>query len=194
MTKINHVYGLTGGIASGKSTVRKIFETLGVLTLDADVVARQLRTNDQDVRAQILHHFQTLEPSQLSQRIFQNVNDKKTLESILHPKIQEYAQNYFNQNLPLSRFSYGIYEASLLVETQSTQSFAGMIVVDCSEELQIKRLMSQRHLTESAARQLLSQQTTREQRLKYADKIITNNGDLQDLEQQTFRLHQALSK
>ncbi len=135
--------GLTGGIGSGKSFVAKSLESLGFVWIDADQIAKQARNLPQ-VQNQIQSLFQTLEVSQIREKIQNNPELKTELEKILHPKIQTLSQIRFQEIKANSATDPSIagliYEASLLIEAGRTQDFDCIISVNADLQTRIKRI------------------------------------------------------
>jgi len=184
--------GLTGGIGSGKSTVSQMLATLGVPVIDCDEIARTLLNSGPTFTA-VIDHFgssfltdkQHLNRNLLKTRIFQNPNDKAWLEQLLHPLIKAEIE------IQLCRYHspYCLIEIPLLVEAQ-LQSWVDKIWVISSEpHRQITRIKKRDHLNKKIIDQILSSQASNEQRLKFADEILENNGDLPELHQAVIRLH-----
>ncbi|HCE34897.1 MAG TPA: dephospho-CoA kinase, partial [Gammaproteobacteria bacterium] len=143
---------LTGGIACGKSSVSQIFKKLGVPIIDLDVIARTVvETNTQGL-VELVAHFgngilnddQTLNRQALRQQLFKNSENQQVIEEILHPKILEKMQT----DIEKLNTQLVIVEVPLLVEQNLSHLFDRAIVVDCSEENQLKRLLKREKLDE----------------------------------------------
>ncbi|HAE04430.1 MAG TPA: dephospho-CoA kinase, partial [Gammaproteobacteria bacterium] len=141
---------LTGGIACGKSSVSQIFKKLGVPIIDLDVIARTVvETNTQGL-VELVAHFgngilnddQTLNRQALRQQLFKNSENQQVIEEILHPKILEKMQT----DIEKLNTQLVIVEVPLLVEQNLSPLFDRAIVVDCSEENQLKRLLKREKL------------------------------------------------
>lgn len=189
------VYGLTGGIASGKSVVARVLRELGIEVLDADAIARELRAPGGEASDLILSEFGTLDGSALRARIANRPEDKKRLESILHPRIVSESQRRFseieNRSIPHS-VPYVVYEAALLVETGRAKDFAGLILVESDVELQLSRLVSRDGMDPKVARQFLGVQAPIEPKRAAASHHLLNNGTLDELREKVKALHAAL--
>ncbi len=173
------VWGLTGGIAAGKSTVGQYFIQLGIPVIDADQITRDLLQKDSPAYSDLIHRFGTLERNQLREIVFSDLTAKKDLEQILHPLIQMESRKRI-QTLAL-KHPIIIYEAALLVETGRYQDLAGLIVVEASEEIRIQRLLSRKTATPELARKMINSQISDLEREKHADLILENSGTLEDL-------------
>ena len=153
---------LTGGIACGKSSVSQIFKKLGVPIIDLDVIARTVvETNTQGL-VELVAHFgngilnddQTLNRQALRQQLFKNSENQQVIEEILHPKILEKMQT----DIEKLNTQLVIVEVPLLVEQNLSHLFDRAIVVDCSEENQLKRLLKREKLDENLAKTMIAVQ------------------------------------
>ena len=177
--------GLTGGIASGKSTVAGLFADRGVTVLDTDRIAREVVEPGQPALAalvqalgsDILGRDGRLDRARLRRRIFADAATRRTVEGILHPAI---LQELGRQSLAAPG-SYQILVIPLLVEGGRMGLVDRVLVVDCPEELQIERLMSRDGETREGALAMLAAQVSRQVRLAAADDVIVNDGRAADL-------------
>ncbi|HCJ13106.1 MAG TPA: dephospho-CoA kinase [Gammaproteobacteria bacterium] len=191
---------LTGGIACGKSSVSQIFKKLGVPIIDLDVIARTVvETNTQGL-VELVAHFgngilnddQTLNRQALRQQLFKNSENQQVIEEILHPKILEKMQT----DIEKLNTQLVIVEVPLLVEQNLSPLFDRAIVVDCSEENQLKRLLKREKLDEKLAKTMIATQASREQRLALSEKlptdILENNSEIFEMEQKVQDLAKKL--
>jgi len=185
--------GLTGGIASGKSTVCQLFSTLGIEIIDADLIARQLvepsqpclETITQTFGKKILLDTGELNRIQLRQLIFSNPDAKQQLEAILHPKIrQQLIEQSDNSSSP-----YCILSVPLLIEAKMTSLVERILVIDTSPDEQLKRLCLRDNISHSQAMNILAAQSSSQQRNAMADDIITNNNSPTELNAEVINLH-----
>ena len=188
--------GLTGGIGCGKSTVAMLFEQLGVTVIDTDAIARTLTQPDGLAMPRILSTFGSdfltpegaLNRAKLRQLIFADAVAKTNLEAILHPLILEVSNE---QIRACTDTPYVILMAPLLLEVTSFLLLVQrVLLVDCSEDLQVSRVQARSQLDESEIRTIIAQQISRAERLAQADDIIQNNGTRENLNDQVFALHQ----
>lgn len=185
--------GLTGGIASGKSTVAKLFEALGVPLIDTDVLAREIVAPGQPVLQQIAQRFGagvlaadgSLDRAALRARVFADPAERKALEALTHPAIRALVE----QRAAVAGGEYQIHVIPLLVETDGRSRVDRVLVVDCSEELQIRRLQARDGATLEQARAMLAAQASRAARLAAADDVIVNEGALAPLRDAVAALH-----
>ena len=185
--------GLTGGIASGKTSVSDMFAALGVSVVDTDVIARQIVAPGQSALAEIsaafgadvLDNEGNLDRSALRKLVFADEASRQQLQAITHPRIRK---ETFAQ-VEKATTAYVLIVVPLLVESDFKQFVDRILVVDCPEAVQIERLMQRDGGDEQSAKQILAAQASRQTRLAAANDIISNTGDLALLEQQVQRLH-----
>ena len=199
MTKCKKI-GLTGGIASGKTTVSDCFKKLGTQVIDADVISHEVTEPSGSAFDEILSEFgsEILDEKGLINRkkmraiIFNDPSQKKILENIIHPKVRDEMFQRINK----SDDHYLIVSVPLLVETGMHQIMDRNLLVDCSEDTQIERLMHRDKITLNEARAILKNQASRSDRKKIADDLIVNenNVTLIELENEVLELHKYYSK
>jgi len=185
--------GLTGGIASGKSTVAKLFAALGVSIVDTDLLSREVVAPGSPLLAEIGRHFGpqalqndgSLDRAALRARVFANPAERQWLEQLTHPAIRDLT----DARCESATGAYVLVAIPLLVETAGEQRFDRVLVVDCEPELQLARLQARDGTTREQATRMLAAQATREQRLAVADDVILNNGDIASLRDQVEKLH-----
>ena len=186
--------GLTGGIASGKSTVMAIFSELGIDTADADLLVRNLLDTDENLLQRIRErfgpeYFKTdgqLDRQALRARIFSNTDDREFLESLIHPRIREaliQARSEFQS-------PYGVFVVPLLIEAKMTDLVDRVAVVDIPAEEQLERIMERDKISRAMALQAIASQIPREQRLDFADDVIDNTTSLDTLRSSVLQLHE----
>ncbi len=187
--------GLTGGIASGKSSVAAQFAALGVPIIDTDRIARELVIPGQPALQSIVEHFGAqalhadgqLNRAWLRQRIFSDPEARAALNAIMHPRIRARVED----ELGKLKQPYAIVAIPLLVESQSYDDLVQrVLVVDLDEAEQLHRLIARDKINANQAHAALSAQTTRAQRLARADDLIDNNGSPEELAAQINLLHE----
>jgi dephospho-CoA kinase len=178
------VWGLTGGIAAGKSTVAQIFAELGIPVIDADQISRDVMENHSEVRSAVQNKFGTTDRAKLRELVFQDSQLKKELENILHPAIQKESRKQILSLANQGKHSVVLYEAALLVETGRFQEFKGLIVVDAPREVRLSRLLTRVGIEKETAEKILNSQIDDEERKKHATHLISNSGDLASLKKQ----------
>jgi len=171
--------GITGGIGSGKSTVCKVFKTMGIPVFEADLVAKQLMNNDPELRKQLIHLFgssvyqsdQTIDRKYLAGIVFSNPSLLAKLNEVVHPAVRKTFDDWFlNQNAP-----YVIHEAAILFESGFYKIMDKTITVVTDELERIDRVIKRDHITVEMVRQRMKNQWNDEQRIKLADFVIGNN-------------------
>lgn len=185
--------GLTGGIASGKSTVSRIFGKLGVPVIDADEVSRQvvepgtagLAAVVQRFGPQVLDEHGRLQRATLRTMIFGDAVARRDLEAILHPRIR----GRMDELAAAAAGPYVILAIPLLVEGGPSERVDRVLVVDVDEATQLARVVARDGVPEAQARAILAAQASREQRLRAADDVISNAGSVAQLRQSVEQLH-----
>jgi len=184
---------LTGGIASGKTTVANLFAALGVPLIDTDVIAREIVEPGRPALATIVRAFGpgVLDPQgcldrrRMRERIFADPAAKQRLEAILHPAIRAEMERQ-------SRVAGGPYQVlviPLLAEGGRRDHVDRVLLVDVPEELQIQRLMMRDGVTHEQAQASLHAQGTRAERLAMADDVVRNTGRVDHLHDEVAKLH-----
>ena len=189
------VVAITGGIASGKSAVCALFESLGITVADADLAARAIVAPGQPALAEIAARFGplmlladgSLDRARLRERIFSDAAARRELEAITHPRIRaEVAARSARLGGP-----YQLIAVPLLAETGTADHYDRVLVVDCDPQLQLRRLMSRDQVDAAAAQRMIDAQASRQARLDIADDVITNDGDVGHLAAQVEALHKS---
>jgi len=187
--------GLTGGIASGKSTVANLFAALGITIVDTDLLAREVVAPGSPLLREVTAHFGkellssdgSLNRQALRERIFAAPAERKWLEALLHPAIRALT----DARCAAATGPYVMVAIPLLVETKGGERFDRVLVVDCEPELQLARLQARDGTTRAAAELMLAAQATRAERLAAADDVIKNDGDTAALRNQVEKLHRG---
>jgi dephospho-CoA kinase len=183
--------GLTGGIASGKSTVAMILKQLGAAVINADDLSREVVQPGKEAWKEIVEMFgsdilqpdKTLDRKKLRTMVFDDPEKRKKLEAIIHPKVRALAEKRIRELAATGR-SVVVYEVPLLFEGQLHHWLRPVILVACDVETQRQRLRNRDHLTNTEAQQHIDAQMSLEEKRKLADYVIENNGNLEELEQQ----------
>ena len=191
--------GLTGGIASGKSTVAAILRRLGAAIINADDLSREVVQPGQEAwqeiidtfGSQILQEDQTLDRKKLRRIVFDNREARQKLEAIIHPRVRSLAEQRVRE-LAAAGSSIIVYEVPLLFENQIHLWLRPVILVACDMATQKNRLQKRDHLTDTEARQHLEAQMSLADKRKLADYVIDNNGSLEELEQQVRAVLQKI--
>ena len=191
--------GLTGGIGSGKSTVTKLLENLGVVIIDADKISRASTASGGEAIEAIRVAFGdamiddtgALDRAKMRELVFQEADARQRLEAIVHPIIQTHMRIQAEQ----ATSAYVIYDIPLLIESveRYRPQFKRICVVDCDEETQISRVQSRSQLTVDEIRRIIASQASRADRLVHADDVIHNGVgvDLAELQRQVHQMHEC---
>lgn len=177
------VIGLTGGIASGKSTVASYFSAQGIPVLDADQMAREV-LKPEDVRdlfgPEFLENGQ-INRQKLGELIFADPKERAKLEALTHPLIAQKLEQEL-QKLEQAGHEWVIYEAALIFEKGIQNRFDATILVTAPESMQLERLLSRGHMNQEEALKRIRTQMPVVEKAKLATYLIDNSGDLQALE------------
>ena len=189
--------GLTGGIASGKSTVAAILTELGAVVIDADRIAREVVAKGTPGLARVVAAFgaEVLTPEGEMDRprvaaiVFADPVKRQVLEQIIHPLVRARGQE-LEREAPAD--AVVVHDIPLLAETGQAAGFDAVIVVDVPEEIQIERMMRDRGVSEADARARIAAQASREQRRAVATYIIENTGTREDLRRRVTEVFDEL--
>jgi dephospho-CoA kinase len=189
------VIGLTGGIASGKSTAARILAELGARIVDADAVARDIVAPGQPALAEIAKRFGgemiqrdgTLDRKRLGAVVFADADKRRVLNAITHPRIAVETQARLGQ-LREAGVAVAVYEAALLVENGVHRGLDGLIVVTCDEATQLRRLVVRDEFTEAQARARIAAQAPNADKLAAATWVVDTSGPLPDTKEQLARV------
>ncbi len=177
------VIGLTGGIASGKSTVAAILRDLGAPVVDADQLARDVVEPGMPALAEIVERFGAdmltpagrLDRKRLADAVFSDLSARRDLNAITHPRIAA-ASAAALAELGAAGEAVAVYEAALLVENRAHEHMDGLIVVAVPEEVQVARLRARDGIDEAAARARLAAQLPLGDKVAAADWVVDNSG------------------
>ena len=178
--------GLTGGVASGKSTVSRMLAELGAVVIDADLLAREVVGRGTDGLEEVVSAFgsQVLTPAgdldrpALGARVFADETRRRDLEAIIHPRVRARAAE-IEASAPEG--SLIVHDIPLLAETGQGAAFDAVVVVDVPSELQVERMVRERGWTQAEATSRIAAQASREERRAMATYVIENTGTIDDL-------------
>jgi dephospho-CoA kinase len=184
---------LTGGIATGKSHCLRTLAMLGAATIDADALARDVvRRGSEGLEAvvdrfgrEILGSDGELDRPALASRVFSDLDARRDLEAIIHPRVYTRIQTWL---AALAPDAVGIADVPLLYETRKERDFDRVIVASCPPETQIERVMARDHLTREQATQRLSAQLPITEKARLADYVIDTTGPVSDTDAQVARV------
>ena len=179
------IVGLTGGVASGKSTVERAFQALGVPVADADVAAREALAVGSEGLAQVVAQFGagvlltdgSLDRAAMRRRVFADATARRALEAIVHPRVRESLRHA----CAAATGPYAIASIPLLAEGGGRSAYPWLqrvLVVDVPEAVQLQRLLARDGIDEPLATTMIQAQATRRERLAIADDVLVNDGPL----------------
>ena len=189
------IVGVTGGIGSGKTAVTDIFYKLDIDIVDADLASRKavlkgspsLKKIKEKFGEDILLEDGNLNRARLRKIIFEDSSEKDWLENLLHPQILEIIKSELEE----SKSSYKVLVSPLLFETGQFQLCHRTLLIDVSEEEQIIRTTKRDKVTSDQVKKIINSQMSREDKIKIADDVVTNEGSLDDLEEKIRALHSS---
>ena len=195
------VIALTGGIGSGKSSVGNTLAELGAAVIDTDEIAHRLTAAGQPGARAIGEHFGAhyltangaLDRNRMRELVFADPHARKKLENLLHPMIRAGVDTRIGAESDAAKSTHAPYiviVVPLLIETGAYRNLARrVLVVDCEERQQIARVIQRSGLTAEAVRAIMANQVSRTERLRHADDIVHNDGDLATLRSTVEALH-----
>jgi len=196
------VIGLTGGIATGKSTVSAILENAGAVIIDADRIARQVVKKNLPAYRQIVDAFGEnvllpdgeIDRTALGNLIFNDPRKKQLLNSIVHPHVQKESNRQLKQIEKSDPDALVILDIPLLYETGMHSNLSEVIVVYAPEHIQVKRLMQRDHISQEDALARIRSQMPIEQKKSLATTVIDNSGTLEHARKQTLKIFKRLKE
>lgn len=191
--------GLTGGVASGKSTVSAMLRRLGAVVIDADVLAREVVAAGTDGLAEVVDAFGPgvltdageLDRPALGAIVFADEERRRSLEAIIHPRVRARAAELESAAAP---DAVVVHDIPLLTETGQAGDFDAVVVVDVPVETQLDRLVRLRGLTAEEARARVAAQASREQRAAVATYLLDNTGSLEELRARVAAVYDDLTE
>ncbi|MGG7603754.1 dephospho-CoA kinase [Massilia sp. BKSP1R2A-1] len=193
-TSLAFSVGLTGGIGCGKTTVADMFAALGASVIDTDVIAHSLTAPHGAAMPALLAEFGedfatkdgALDRAKMRALVFTDASARSRLEAILHPRIRDATA----AAAAIATGDYVIFVVPLLIESGTwRERVTRVLAIDCSEEIQVARVMARSSISEEQVRAIMAAQVSREQRRAQADDIIVNDDGLDALRPQVEALH-----
>ncbi len=189
--------GLTGGVASGKSTVSAILAQLGAVVIDADLLAREVVAPGTEGLAAVVEQFGPdvlgpdggLDRPRLGALVFADPERRRALESIIHPRVRARAAE-IEAAAPAG--AVVVHDIPLLAETGQAASFEAVVVVDVPVEVQVDRMVRVRGMSEADARARIAAQADRDARLAVATYVVENTGDLDELRARVEEVYRTI--
>lgn len=182
---------ICGNIASGKTTVQKFLESKGYKVLDTDEVSHELLTIKNKELFEAFKHLDVFDDSgefsryKVGQLIFSNEEYRKKIAEIMHPQITREIEKFFDENKSEELLFVGI---PLLFEANMQGMFDKILFVYTDDDIRLKRLLARNNYTLTHAKARMNSQMTQEKKIQMSDYIINNNGDLEELYKNLFKL------
>ena len=195
-------FGLTGGIACGKSKVADIFHELGFYTIDSDEVSRKVMEKGEIAYLKIVDYFGSdildsngeIIRKKLGSIVFSDKDKLKVLEEIVHPAIFDYEKKLRSQIYGKDDKAVIITHAAKMIESGSFSNYDALIVVTAGRNIQLERLIKRDNITYEQAENILDNQLSNDERLKFADFIIDNSSDLDNLYIEVKRVYNLINQ
>ena len=193
--------GLTGGVASGKSTVSAILAELGAVVIDADLLAREVVAPGTDGLAAVVGVFGpdvlgsdgALDRPRLGALVFADPERRRALEAIIHPRVRSRAAEIEAAALVDGADALVVHDIPLLAESGQAGSFDAVVVVDVPPDVQVDRMVRIRGMSAEEARAWIAAQATREERLAVATYVVDNTGTFDDLRARVEEIYRELT-
>ena len=192
------IVGLTGGIASGKSTVSNLFRKYGIEIVDADKVAKEVSEKKESIEKisnifgkDILDSDGKIEREKLREKAFKNRELLQELNKIIHPQVMEYFKRKKEEN---SKDEILIFDIPLLYETKMEYLCDKIIVVGVDVQKQIRRVVARDGSSEELAKKIIFNQMPLDEKIKKADIVIMNDGTLDELEAKVMKIYRELKE
>jgi dephospho-CoA kinase len=189
--------GLTGGVASGKSTLSAILDELGAVVVDADVLAREAVAKGTEGLQEVVEAFGPevltddgeLDRPAMGAIVFADAEKRRILEGIIHPRVRARGAEIEAAAGP---DDVVVHDIPLLAETGQATGFDAVIVVDVPTEVQVARMLELRGMTREDAEARVAAQASREKRLAIATHVVDNTGTLEDLRRRVTEVYREL--
>lgn len=192
------IVGLTGGIASGKSTVSNLFRKYGIEIVDADKVAKEVSEKKESIEKisnifgkDILDSDGKIIREKLREKAFKNRELLQELNKIIHPQVMEYFKRKKEEN---SKNEILIFDIPLLYEAKMEYLCDKIIVVGVDVQKQIRRVVARDGSSENLAKKIISNQMPLDEKIKKADIVIMNDGTLDELEEKVMKIYRELKE
>ena len=195
--------GITGGVASGKSLVLRMFMNLGAYAIDCDVLSREAVVPCSKAWWEIVHLFGEdivkrdleIDRKKLRAIVFSDSKQRKALEKIIHPEVKRKCVERIEaiNKIASEPNALVVIDVPLLIETGTQDDFDTVIVVYVSEETQIRRVIARDGITKAEAKKMIALQMPLKAKLKFADIVITNEGTRTETEKQVRTVFERLS-
>jgi dephospho-CoA kinase len=202
MSQLRRAFGLTGGIASGKSTVAGMFAELGAKVIDADRLAHDLMRAPHPAYHEIVSHFGfeildsqgEIDRKRLGAIVFRDLEKLRALNAIVHPRVIERTDQLVEAFQLQDPRAVVIVDAALVYEANLTDRFAKIIVAWCRPDQQLDRLMAKAGLSREEAEHRIAAQVPAEEKRRRADYVVDCSGGLERTRTQVSELYSCLHK
>ena len=192
--------GLTGGISSGKTTVAGFMAEMGAFVLDADVISHELMAQGGTAYDEVVERFGeeildddgNIDRRELGRRVFHEADAREALDGIVHPRVLAEVERRIDRYLVAGHSNVAVVDAALLVESGSHRKFHRLVVVRCSRDAQLQRLMARSGLPAEEALARIESQYALEAKLAVADYIIDTDATLRETRRDTETVFQRL--
>jgi dephospho-CoA kinase len=192
--------GLTGGIAAGKTTVGKMFVELGCHLIDSDNITHKLFEPGEAVHASVAEAFGGrvlsddggINRKVLGEIVFNDPAARSKLNALVHPAVIQRQQEWLRQVEREDPAGIGIVDATLMIETGSYKNYDRVVVVTCAPDIQKRRLRERSRLSEEQIEARIRSQMPMEEKVKHADYVVDNSGDLAETRRQVEAIHSKL--
>jgi dephospho-CoA kinase len=196
------VVGLTGGMCCGKTTVGTMLSELGCLVIDADLISRKLVDPGEPAYKKIVKFFgptilnkeKTLDRKKLAGIIFSDAGKRKALNSILHPLIIREEERAIGEAVRKDRHRIVIVSAALMIEAGHFKRFKKILVVYCTKEKQIERIMKRENCSRREALQRIEAQLSSREKKSYGDYLVNTSGPYSQTRKQVLQVYLKLKK
>ena len=197
---VSLLIGLTGGIGSGKSLAASCFKELGARVIDADRISRELVAPEQPAWKEIVEVFgpgilnpdRTLNRAQVADIVFANADKRSQLEGIIHPRVFAEERRLYDEYRKDHPDILVVIDAALLIESGNYKNVDKVVVVQCPREEQVRRVMERDATSRGEVEKRLKTQMPLEEKAKFADYILKNEGTPDDLKFQVIELYHNL--
>ena len=194
------IVGLTGGVASGKSTVSQVFREEGAYLIDADQIARELVQPHTPVWQELIKLFGeeilqkdgSIHRKKLAAMVFSHPEKRGLLNQLLHPRIREERRRRVREIGQRDPEAIVVIDAALLVETGDDRDMDWLVVVHASEAQQMERLEKRDGISREETRRIMDAQMPLEEKLKVADRVIRNEGSMDETRREARKVFQEL--
>lgn len=184
------IVGLTGGIASGKSTISKMFRDRGIEILDADRIAREI-SEEPKVQKKIFEVFGTNDRAEIKEIVFKDREKLRVLNGIIHPLVRE---RYVQEAKSTPAEEIKIFDIPLLFEAKMEDLCDIIVVIYVDKKTQMKRVMARDEIPWNLAKKIIESQMPFDEKVKRADFVIDNSGDLENLKEEFERVWKQIER